>query len=143
MVSDTHPATASSGLVRRRDASVAILSAAALAYAGSSELAQAQAIQLVVVDVNVVAKGYRISKLVGKGVQNDKNEKIGTLDDVIVTEDQKLFSVLQVGGFLGLGGHLIAVPYQELQISDDGRKIVLPGASKAELEHLPEFRYRA
>ncbi|HYZ63929.1 MAG TPA: PRC-barrel domain-containing protein [Acetobacteraceae bacterium] len=122
---------------------MAILSAAALAYTARPKLAQAQAVQLVVVDVSVVAQGYRISKLVGKGVQNDKDEKIGSLDDVIVTNDRKLFSILQVGGFLGLGARLIAVPYEQLQITDDGRKIVLPGASKAQLEKLPEFRYRA
>jgi hypothetical protein len=31
--------------------------------------------------------------------------------------------VLQVGAFLGLGGRLIAIPYDSLNISEDGRKI--------------------
>jgi hypothetical protein len=53
-----------------------------------------------------------------------------------------LFAIIQVGGFLGLGSRLIAVPYTSLQISDDGRRIVLPGATKQRLEQLPEFKYR-
>jgi hypothetical protein len=50
--------------------------------------------------------------------------------------------VLQVGGFLGLGGHLVAVPYDSLVIDDEGSKIQLPGASKDELKKLAEFKYR-
>jgi sporulation protein YlmC with PRC-barrel domain len=131
------------GAVGRRDASAALLTATALAFAGWPDAARAQAVQLFVVDVAAVGQGYQVSKLLRKNVQNDKDEKIGTLDDLIITNDQKLFSILQVGGFLGLGGRLIAVPYQALQLSDDGRKIVLPGASKEALEKLPEFHYRA
>jgi hypothetical protein len=35
-----------------------------------------------------------------------------------------------VGGFLGLGGHLVVVRYDNLVIDDAGQKIVLPGATK-------------
>jgi hypothetical protein len=34
------------------------------------------------------------------------------------------------------------VPYTSLQISDQGRRIVLPGATKEQLKALPEFHYR-
>jgi PRC-barrel domain len=54
-----------------------------------------------------------------------------------------LFAVLQVGGFLGIGGRLVAVPYNQLQVSEDGRKIVLPGASKDALKKLSEFKYES
>jgi sporulation protein YlmC with PRC-barrel domain len=95
--------------------------------------------------LSVVAKGYRMSKLIGSSVINDKNEKIGTVDDVIADKDKKQlsFAVLQVGGFLGLGGRLVAVPYDSLVIDDNGQKITLPGASKDELKKLSEFNYPA
>jgi hypothetical protein len=48
---------------------------------------------------------------------------------------------LQVGGFLGIGSRLVAVPYQALQISEAPTKILLPGASKEALKNLPEFKY--
>lgn len=101
-----------------------------------------QAVQLVTVDVNVVAQGYRVSKLTGNSVTNDKNEKVGTLDDFVIGHDRSLFAILQVGGFLGIGSRLVAVPYESLVINDETRKIELPGASKEELKKLAEFKYR-
>jgi len=103
--------------------------------------ALSQAVALVVVDVKAVAAGYRASKLMGTSVTNDKNEKIGSIDDIIIGQDKVLFAVLEVGGFLGIGAHLVAVPFQSLQLDDTGKKITLPGASKDELKKLPEFKY--
>ncbi len=103
--------------------------------------ALSQAVALVVVDVKAVAAGYRASKLTGTSVTNDKNEKIGSLDDIIIGKDKVLFAVLEVGGFLGIGAHLVAIPFQSLQLDDTGKKITLPGASKDELKKLPEFKY--
>jgi hypothetical protein len=101
----------------------------------------AQAVELIVVDVKTVGRGYRTSKLKGTNVTNDKNEKIGEIDDIVIGRDRALFAILQVGGFLGLGERLVAVPYPSLQIDDTGRKIVLPGASRDALRKLPEFKY--
>ena len=101
-----------------------------------------QPVELVKVDVATIAKGYRASKLIGSTIVNDKNEKIGTLDDLIIDRNQALYSVIQVGGFLGLGGRLVAVPYTSLVIADDGRKIELPGATKEALRNLAEFKYQ-
>ena len=93
--------------------------------------------------MTTLAKGYRTSKLTGSSVMNDQNEKIGTIDDFIIDRERVLFSVLQVGGFLGIGGRLVAVPYQSLLIDDTGSTIVLPRATKDELKKLPEFKYPA
>jgi len=50
-----------------------------------------------------------------------------------------LFAILQVGGFLGLGGLLVAVPHLEIAVDDE--PIVLAEASREQLERMPEFRY--
>jgi hypothetical protein len=100
-----------------------------------------QGVALVKVDTTLLGKGYRVSKLTGSTVTNDKNEKIGTLDDMIVSRDRILFAVLQVGGFLGIGSRLVAVPYDQLVIDDTGSKIQLPGATRDELKKLAEFNY--
>jgi hypothetical protein len=102
-----------------------------------------ETIALVTVDVAAVAKGYRASKLTGSSVVNDKNEKIGSIDDIIIGRDRVLFAVLQVGGFLHIGGHLVAVPFQSLVISDPDGKVTLPAATSDELKKLPEFKYAA
>jgi hypothetical protein len=98
-------------------------------------------VALVKVDLSVVAKGYRMSKVIGSNVTNDKDEKIGTIDDVIADKKQVSFAVLQVGGFLGMGGHLVVVPYDQLVIDETGKKITLPGASKDALKNLSEYKY--
>jgi hypothetical protein len=123
----------------------ALLLTAAIAVPLAIEKVPARAqtsVALVHVDVAVVGRGYRASKLIGSGVVNDKNEKIGTLDDVVVDRDRVLFAILQVGGFLGVGAHLVAMPYDALKIDDTGKRIELPGATKDELKKLPEFTYR-
>ena len=100
-----------------------------------------QGIQLVVVDVHEVAEGYRASKLIGSSVVNDQNEKIGTIEDIVIGKDKVLFAVLQVGGFLHIGGRMVAVPFQSLVLDENGAKIKLPGATQEALKKLPEFKY--
>jgi hypothetical protein len=38
---------------------------------------------------------------------------------------------------------LIAIPFESLNISNDGRKITLAGASKEAVGKLPQFEYRS
>jgi sporulation protein YlmC with PRC-barrel domain len=119
---------------------IALLAMLALLFmAMSSRPALSQGVQLVKVDVSVVGKGHRAGKLIGTSVVNDKNETIGKLDDIIIDNNRVMYAVLQVGGFLGVGSRLVAVPYDSLKI--DGKKVVLPGASKDELKKLAEFKY--
>lgn len=95
-----------------------------------------------VVDLVKVAEGLRVSKLIGLSVTNSANDDIGKIDDLIVADDQVMYAILQIGGFLGLGGYLIAVPYTHLEIADGGTKILLSaGGTKQELQQTPEFTY--
>lgn len=95
---------------------------------------------LAVVDVKLVALGFRISELMRKPVYNPQGQKIGEVDDFIVQRDKVLMTIINVGGFLGIGGRLIAVPYSSLQMTNKG--MVLPGASKQAVGKLPAFHYR-
>jgi hypothetical protein len=105
--------------------------------------ALAPEVEVLVVDVKTVARGLRVSALLRSNVVNDDDEKIGTIDDIIIGDDDRvLFAVLQVGGFLGLGGRLVAVPYASLVIDRTDGRIRLPGATREVLEKLPEFVYR-
>lgn len=138
-----HGARVRAGLGRVA-ALVAILAAAgAITNVVTPTRLFSQTAAIVKVDVNIVAKGYRASKLIGTSVSNEKKEKIGSIDDIIIDTNRDLFAVLQVGGFLGLGAHLVAVPYQSLKIDDEARTIELPGATKDALKGVAEFRYRS
>jgi hypothetical protein len=105
--------------------------------------ALSQVVELIVVDVTTVATGYRASKLIGRAVVNDQNERIGAIDDIVIGRDHVLFAILQIGGFLGVGGQLVAVPYQSLVLDESGEKISLPGATREQLKKLPEFMHRS
>ena len=99
-----------------------------------------QPIPLVRVDVNKMASGYRSSVIVGSPVVNEHNEKIGMVDDLIIEPSEMVpYAILSVGGFLGIGDRLVVVPFSSLKISSN--KIELPGATKNELEAMPEFSY--
>jgi sporulation protein YlmC with PRC-barrel domain len=101
---------------------------------------QDMAVALVEVDVAVVAEAARASKLIGAKVENDAEEKVGTIDDLMLVGDTVEFAILSVGGFLDLDAKLVAISFDDLQI--EGDSVILPDATRDELKRLPEFRYR-
>jgi len=100
-----------------------------------------QTIEMVRVDVQKLSTGYRTSKIIGTSVVNDGGETIGKIDDLIVSPDdnKSAYVIISVGGWLGMGTHLVALPYNSLQITTS--KVTLPGATKDGVKALPEFKY--
>ena len=65
---------------------------------------------------SVSKEGWRASKLSGVNVYNEQNEKIGDISDVILDKSGKASAVIiGVGGFLGMGEHLVSVPYEKVK----------------------------
>jgi hypothetical protein len=121
-----------------------LLSALALMMAMTSPILAAdltpQTATTVTVDVTKIANGYRVTKIVGSNVVNDANEKIGTVEDLLVgRDDSVLYAIVSVGGFLGMGDKLVAVPFGALKIGNDS--LVLPEGTKDQLKLLPKFEY--
>ena len=62
---------------------------------------------------------WRASKVAGLNVYNDKNESIGTVNDLLMDKSGNIKAVvLGVGGFLGMGEHLVAVPFDKIKFVD-------------------------
>lgn len=117
------------GLARGQAASAPVVPVAAKAVIG-----------VTVAETQLLATGYRATKLLKQDVYNDKGEKIGTVDDLVLSADGTLSTaIVNVGGFLGIGKHLVAIPVK--QFAHIAPKAVLPKASKAELKALPKFEY--
>lgn len=115
---------------------VAALSTTAPAFAQGTP----QTIALTQVDPTTLATGYRTSKVVGSTVYNAAGETVGTIDDLIVTPNDKVpFAVLSVGGFLGMGSKYVVVSYAALNVTD--KKFILRDATKETLKSLPEYKY--
>jgi len=119
--------------------SAAMLSVALLS-GGAGAQGTPQTVDLAKVDVQTLAAGYRASEIIGSNVVNDADETIGEINDVLVSSDGKQpYAVLSIGGFLGMGTHLVVVPYEALKYGD--KKVTLLGGTKEGLKMLPEFKY--
>jgi hypothetical protein len=120
---------------------LSLLATAVAISIGGASLAQGtqQNIPVLKTDVVRVATGFRASKIIGESVVNDANDTVGKVDDIIVADGKAPFLILSVGGFLGMGNRLVAVPHEALKVHD--KKLVLPGATKDTLKDLPEFKY--
>jgi sporulation protein YlmC with PRC-barrel domain len=110
------------------------------ASAAPAPVAGRMLLGITIAETELVATGYRASKLLHIDVYNDRNEKIGKVDDLIISADGALSTaVVNVGGFLGLAKHLVVIPVRQFkQISP---KAILPNASKEQLKALPRFEY--
>jgi hypothetical protein len=119
--------------------SAAIIGVAVLA-ANANAQGVPQTVEITKVDIQKVAAGYRASKVIGSSVINDANDNIGKIDDLLVTRDgNEPYVVLSVGGFLGMGTHMVVIRYDSLKFADN--KIILSGGTKDGLKMLPAFQY--
>ena len=63
---------------------------------------------------------WRTSKMDGIKVYNDANENIGSINDLLMDKSGNVkIAVIGVGGFLGMGEHLVAVPYEKLKFVNE------------------------
>lgn len=63
---------------------------------------------------------WRSSKLIGLNVYNDKNEKLGDINEILLDKSGKVEGVvIGVGGFLGMGEHDIKVDMAKLKFVDE------------------------
>jgi hypothetical protein len=62
---------------------------------------------------------WRSSKMIGLNVYNDTNEKLGSISDLLLDKNGMIkAAVIGVGGFLGVGERLVAVPFDKLKFVD-------------------------
>ena len=81
-------------------------------------------------DTSSFKGNWRSSKLVGLNVYNDSNESLGSINDLLTDKNGDIKgAVIGVGGFLGVGEHLVAVAFDKLKFVDD--PVAYTGASSA------------
>ena len=94
-----------------------------------------------VAEMRDVSMGWSTKRqILGQSVFNDKDERVGSIDDVIVTTDKSVsYAIINAGGFLAMTKHDVAVPVSQLKLVDD--KLVLAGATRDALKASPPFEY--
>jgi PRC-barrel domain len=127
-----------------RHARVTAVIAILVSFAGtaaSAQVAGSTVLGVVYAELRDVATGWSAKKqLLGQMIYSEKNERIGTADDLIVSPSKSVsYAIIGAGGFLGLAKHDVAIPVNQFTQNDG--KFVLPGASKDALKAMPEFEY--
>ena len=91
-------------------------------------------------ELREVTNGWSAKRsILGQPVYNDKDERVGSVDDIIVTPDKAVsYAIINAGGFLRLTKHNVAIPVAQFKLVDN--KFVLPGATKDILKAMPEFQ---
>src|SRR3984893_9145708 len=63
---------------------------------------------------------WRASKVVGLNVYNAQNENVGSINDLLMDKSGGIkAAVISVGGFLGMGARLVAVPFDKVKFSTE------------------------
>ena len=84
--------------------------------AGSPPAASSTATTSTTASASSLQGNWRASKLAGLSVYNDKNESVGSINDLLTDKSGNIKAVvIGVGGFLGVGEHLVAVPFDKVK----------------------------
>lgn len=88
---------------------------------------------------------WRATELKGTNVTAPTGEKLGDIKEVAIDSNGRVsYVALSVGGFLGMGDRIIAVPWNTLKFSLDedkgDKKLITLASTKKQLEQAPEFK---
>lgn len=88
-----------------------------------------------------VAMGWSAKKsLLGKTIYSDAGEKIGKVEDLIISPDRNVsYLIIAAGGFIGIGKHDVAVP--AVQVLEQNGRLVMTGATRDIVKSMPRFDY--
>ena len=93
------------------------------------------------IDSTQATIGWSVKKsIMGKTVYNEAGEKVGKVEDLILSNDRTVTSaIIGAGGYLGMGRHDVAVPVS--RIAEVNNRIIMAGATKATIKAMPAFSY--
>jgi sporulation protein YlmC with PRC-barrel domain len=85
-------------------------------------------------------KAYIFDQINRMVVKNPQGEVLGRIQDVVIDSQGHVpFAVINHGGYLGMGGKLVAVPFGALSFDAMGKHLVL-NATKEKLDSAPVFK---
>jgi sporulation protein YlmC with PRC-barrel domain len=126
-----------------RSANILIAASLALMTPGlaQAQVAGSTVLGVAAAELREVATGWSAKRQVlGQPVFNDKNEKVGTVDDIIISPDKAVsYAIVGAGGFLGVAKHDVAIPVNQFTQTDG--QLVLTAATKDAIKAMPPFEY--
>ncbi len=109
--------------------------------AAQPQIAGSTLVGIAAAELREVTLGWSAKRQVlGQPVFNDKRERIGAIDDIVIAPDKAVsYAIIGVGGFLGVNRHDVAIPVSRIRQVEG--KFVLAGATKDALRAMPPFEY--
>ncbi len=94
-----------------------------------------------IIESTQLALGWSVKKtLLGKSVYNEADQKVGKVEDIIISPDKSVsYVIVGAGGFIGMGRHDVAIPVTQIQ--DKAGKLVMQGATKDSIKAMSRFDY--
>jgi sporulation protein YlmC with PRC-barrel domain len=78
-----------------------------------------------------------VEKFIGKDVYGANGQKVGELDNVLISPDGRVRAgIVEFGGFLGIGTNKVAVPWNQLQVTNDR---VVADVTKEQVRSMPRW----
>lgn len=89
---------------------------------------------------NVPLRRLTASTIIGTSVENNDGEELGKVKDLMINLNAGgiEYAILEAGSFLGIGGKLFAIPYNELTV-DPLREIFILNKDKEYVKNAPGF----
>jgi sporulation protein YlmC with PRC-barrel domain len=78
-----------------------------------------------------------------QNVYDTSDNTVGEVSDLLLDKSGQVRAViLSVGGFLGLGGKYVSVPFNALQVTEkNGKRYLVMDTTKEALKSAPGYRY--
>ncbi len=88
----------------------------------------------------IVHQDVNADDLDDMSVVNSSGDKIGELDEIVLSkQDNQLYAVVEVGGFLGAGEKEVVIPLKELTMRDGKLWAPLTASTQEQLKSRPEY----
>jgi hypothetical protein len=107
----------------------------------AAQVAGSTTLGVTVTELRDVMEGWSAKRqILGQHVYNDKQERIGVVEDIIIAPNKMVsYGIVGAGGFLGFDRRDVAIPVNQFKLTDG--KLLLPGATKETLAGMPPFEY--
>ncbi len=91
-------------------------------------------------DANRPLERLTATSIIGDKVENPQGEDLGTIDNLMINirTGRVEYAVVEYGSFLGIGGKLFAIPFDELRVKGD-RHVFVVNRDKDYLRMSPGF----
>jgi sporulation protein YlmC with PRC-barrel domain len=81
----------------------------------------------------------RADEVIGQSIVNANGETVGEISGLVIDDQEVVYAIVGVGGFLGIGQKAVAIPFNQLQMGGEN-VILMSEASEEQLQEQPAYK---